>query len=84
MGVVQALLGDGENALVGEEKLLDRALGGCMSAVRGIARELGAIVGCDAALVVARPEQLLCGVESECRDGCGCMVRPGRGYLRNG
>jgi hypothetical protein len=43
VGVVDALPRDGEDPLIREEELLDRAVGGCMGAIRGIAFELGAI-----------------------------------------
>jgi hypothetical protein len=84
VGVVHALLGDGENALVGEEELFNGAFGSCMSAVRGVARELGAVERSNTALAIACPKQLLCGVKSERRDRRSGMVRPGRWYLRNG
>jgi hypothetical protein len=50
MGVVNALLRDGEHALFGEEELLDRPIRRRMSAVRGIAFEMGTVKGRDTTL----------------------------------
>ena len=50
VGIVDALFRDGENALLGEEKLLDGAIGRRMSAVRGVAFEVRAVKGRDAPL----------------------------------
>lgn len=44
-GEVCALLRNGEDALLGEEELLHGAFTSCMSAIRGIALEAGAIEG---------------------------------------
>jgi hypothetical protein len=43
VGVMNALPGDGDDALIGEEELLYGAIGGCMAAIRGIAFELWTI-----------------------------------------
>jgi hypothetical protein len=43
MGVVDALSGDGDDALVGEEELLYGAFGGSVAAVRGVTFKLWAI-----------------------------------------
>lgn len=50
VGVVDALLGDGEDALVSEEKLLNRAVGRRVSTVRGISFEVRSIKGRDPSL----------------------------------
>lgn len=50
--VVNALFRDGEDALVGEEKLLDGPIGRSMSAVRGISLEVWSVEGRDPALCV--------------------------------
>jgi hypothetical protein len=43
VGVVDALSGDGDDALVGEEELLYGAFCGSMAAVRGVAFKLWAV-----------------------------------------
>lgn len=50
VGVMDALFRDGEDALLGEEKLLDRTVGRRMSAVRSVAFEVRAVEGRDAPL----------------------------------
>lgn len=50
VGVVDALLGDREDTLVSEEKLLNRAVGRRVSAVRGISFEVRSVKGCDPSL----------------------------------
>lgn len=50
VGIVDALFRDGENPLLGEEELLDGAIGRRMSAVRGVAFEVRAVEGRDAPL----------------------------------
>jgi hypothetical protein len=47
---VNALPGNGQNALVGKEKLLDRPVGGSVTAVRSVAFELGTVEGGDTSL----------------------------------
>ena len=48
--VVDALLGDGEDALVGEEELLDGPVGRCVSSIGRVSLEVRAVKGRDAAL----------------------------------
>jgi len=55
VGIVNALFRDGENALLGEEELLDGAIGRRMSAVRGIAFEVRAVERRDTPMVVSCP-----------------------------
>jgi hypothetical protein len=43
VGIVDALPGDGDDALVGEEELLYGAFGGYVGAVRGVAFKLWAV-----------------------------------------
>lgn len=50
VGVMDALLGDGEDALVGEEELLNRAVGRRVSAIRGISFKVRSIKGRDPSL----------------------------------
>jgi hypothetical protein len=97
VGVVDALSRYGEDALIGEEELLHRTIGGCMGTIGSIALELRAIQGGYASLVkyklpcmrtrlgerihlvVARPQELLRGVEGESRDRRRRVVRSWRG-----
>jgi hypothetical protein len=50
MGIMDALFRDGKDALLGEEELLDRAIGRRMSAVRSVAFEMRTVKGRDASL----------------------------------
>ena len=49
-GEMCALLRNGEDALLGEEELLDGAFASCMSAIRGITLEARAIEGGNSSL----------------------------------
>lgn len=50
VSVVNALLRDGQDALLGEEELPDWAFGGGMGTVRSVSLESGAVEGSDAPL----------------------------------
>jgi hypothetical protein len=54
VGVVNAVLRNGKNALLGEEKLLDGAVGGRMTTVGRVAFEVRAEEGRDASLGMVR------------------------------
>jgi hypothetical protein len=58
---VNALSRDRKNALVGEQKLLDGAIGGRMCPVRRVALEVVAKEGCDASLDVVRTKATTAG-----------------------
>ena len=70
MGVVNALLGDGKNALVGEEKLLNRPVGWRMSAVGGVPLQVRAVEGCDPSLCSVSHDALEAGRVRTYSHGC--------------
>lgn len=43
MGIVNALFRNGQDAFVGEEELLDRAIACCVRAVRGVTLKMGSV-----------------------------------------
>jgi hypothetical protein len=53
---MNALSGNGEDALVGEEELFNGAIGGGMATKRGVAVELRSVKGGDAALPKRKQE----------------------------
>lgn len=58
MGVVHALLGDRKNAFVGEEELLDGAIGGCVTAVGGVTLKVRSVKRSDSALTCVSLERI--------------------------
>jgi hypothetical protein len=82
VGVVNALPRDRKNALVGEQKLLDGAIGGRMSPVGCIALEMVTKEGCDASLDVVRMKVTTAGGTRTYSLGCYLSIATPAWYQR--